>query len=156
MKKLMTGWIAVLLSLIPAISLLAHHSLANNDQNAVHVKGKVVQIHLINPHSIVYVEEKGSDGNVRRWAVEGPSGFQLKRQGLESALKPGDVVDVCGYVPKEPLMWQIPSADPKGTSLAGRLITAELIVLADGREQSWGDYGIHNCFPPGYRDRHSK
>jgi hypothetical protein len=157
MNKLMTGSIAILLSLVPAVSLVAHHSIANHDQNAVRVKGTIVALHLINPHSILYVEEKGTDGQIiRRWAVEGPSGFQLKRQGLDAVLKPGDVIGVCGYLPKEPLMWQIASTDPKTPSLAGRLITAELLVMPDGREQSWGDYGIHHCFAPDYRDQHSK
>ena len=157
MNKLMTGSIAILLSLVPAVSLWAHHSIANHDQNAVRLKGIIVQLHLINPHSIIYVEEKGADGQtIRRWAVEGPSVVQLRRQGLENALKPGDVIGVCGYVPKEALMWQVASADPTTASLAGRLITAELLVMPDGREQSWGDYGIHHCFPPDYRDGHSK
>jgi hypothetical protein len=53
-------------------------------------------------------------------------------------------------------MWQIASADPGAVSLAGRLLNAELLVLPDRREQSWGDYGAHRCFPPGYRDQHSK
>ena len=65
-----------------AVSLSAHHSLANHDQTAVRLKGTIVQIHLINPHSIIYVEEKNTDGQIiRRWAVEGPSVVQLRRQG---------------------------------------------------------------------------
>ena len=157
MTRPIVGCIAVLFSLLPAGSLLAHHSLGNHDPTPVRVQGTIVQIHLINPHSIIYVEEKGADGQtIRRWAVEGPSVVQLRRQGLEHALKPGDVVGVCGYVPKEALMWQVASADPTTASLAGRLITAELLVMPDGREQSWGDYGIHHCFPPDYRDGHSK
>jgi hypothetical protein len=157
MKPFKTAAIALLLSLIPAVSLVAHHSLANHDTStAVRVKGKVVQIHLINPHSIVYVEEKRDDGSVRRWAVEGPSVTQIKRQGLENLFKPGDILDVCGYVPKEAVMWQIQSPDSTVASLAGRLITAEVLVLPDGRQQSWGDYGIHKCFGPEFHDQHSK
>jgi len=156
MKQMMTAWLAVLLSLIPAESLLAHHSLANHDTKAVRVKGTIVRFHVINPHSFIYVEEKGTDGQTRRWAVEGPSAVQLTRRGLEEVLKPGDDIEVCGYVPREALMWQIASADPTATSLAGRLITAELLVMPDGRAQSWGDYGLHHCFQPGYHDQHSK
>ena len=93
---------------------------------------------------------------VRRWAVEGPAGTQLARRGLEKAVKAGDLIEVCGYQPKEATMWQIASANPGTTSLAGRLITAELIVMPDGKVQSWGDYGFHLCFPPDYRDGHSR
>ncbi len=157
MNRLISGLFGALLLVESAASLSAHHSLANHDQNAVRFKGTIVQMHLINPHSIIYVEEKNADGQiVRRWAVEGPSVVQLRRQGLEKILKPGDVIGVCGYVPKEPLMWQITSPDSTTASLAGRLITAELLTMPDGREQSWGDYGIHNCFVPGFRDQHSK
>ena len=157
MQPLMTGWLAVLVALVSAGTALAHHSLANHDTTkAVRVKGTIAQFHAINPHSFIYLEEKGADGQVRRWAVEGPSAVQLARQTLEKVVKPGDVIEVCGYAPREALMWQIASADPGATSLAGRLITAELIVLPDGKVQSWGDYGFHHCFPPGYRDQHSK
>lgn len=158
MNKMMTGLAAALVVLLSTASLLAHHSLASHDTTkAVRVKGTVVQFHKINPHSFIYLEEKDADGRyLRRWAVEGPSNFQLARQGLEIGLKPGDVIEVCGYAPKEATTWQIASADPGATSLAGRLITAELIVMPDGRVQSWGDYGFHLCFPPGYRDQHSK
>jgi len=156
--NLMTGCLAALATLIPVGSALAHHSLANHDTTkAVRVKGTIVQFHVINPHSIIYLEEKNAEGQlVRRWAVESPSGFILARRGLEKLVKVGDVIEVCGYQPKEATMWQIANPTPGATSLAGRLITAELIVLPDGKVQEWEDYGFHLCFPPDYRDRHSK
>jgi hypothetical protein len=70
-------------------------------------------------------------------------------------VKPGDVVEVCGYLPKEKVTWQIASADTNSTSVAGRLINAELLVMPDGKQQSWGDYGVHKCFAPGYTDQHA-
>ena len=153
----MTRLLAVLVSLVPA-GLQAHHSLASFDTTkAVRVKGTIVQIHYINPHSFIFVEEKGADGETRRWAAEGPSIFQLNRSGFaKDALKAGDVVEVCGYVPKDPVMWQIASADPSAISLAGRLINAELLVMPDGQLRNWGDYGVHKCFAPGHKDQHSK
>src|SRR5262245_39897479 len=112
MKTLFSSAVAVLLSFLPAVSLLAHHSLGNYDTTtAVRVKGKIVQIHLINPHSIIYLEQTLADGQVKRWALEGPSLTQVKRQGLENLTKPGDIIEVCGYVPKEAVTWQIESAD---------------------------------------------
>jgi hypothetical protein len=50
------------------------------------------------------------------------------------------------------VIWQIASADPSAASsspvqsTAGRLLNAELLVMPDGPEQSWGDYGVHKCF----------
>jgi hypothetical protein len=156
--KQVTGWFAVILALVPVGSVLAHHSLASFDTTkAVRVKGTIVRVHEINPHSFIFLEQRDADGAVRRWAVEGPSIVQLKRRGFATdVLKPGAVVEVCGYLPKEPVVWQIASTDPGAASLAGRLLNAELMVMPDGREHSWGDYGVHKCFAPGHSDQHSQ
>src|SRR5437762_10628621 len=158
MKKMTTGWLAVLVALVSAGSLLAHHSLTNYDTTkAVRVKGTIVQFHQMNPHSFIFLDQKGTDGQTQRWAVEGPSIRQLNRSGFaKDVLKPGDAVEVCGYVPKEAIIWQIASADTNAISTAGRLINAEVLVMPDGRQQNWGDYGVHKCFAPGYRDQHSQ
>jgi hypothetical protein len=148
--KTTTGLLAaVVLVLVPAASLLAHHSLANFDTTkAVRVKGTVVEFHQMNPHSFIFLDEKLADGQSRRWAIEGPTALQLTRKGFaKDALKPGDVVEVCGYVPAEAAIRQ---------TVRGRLINAETLVLPDGRQESWGDYGAHKCFPPGYADQHSR
>jgi hypothetical protein len=151
-----TAWLAVLMTLVSAGSLLAHHALTNYDTTkAVRVRGTIVQINQINPHSFIYLDEKGTDGQTRRWAVEGPSVIQLNRNGLAKTLKPGDVVEVCGYAPRETIIWQIANAET-ATSVAGRLLNGELLVTPDGKQQSWGDYGVHKCFEPGYADQHSK
>jgi len=157
MKKMTIGWRALFVALISAGSLLAHHSLGNYDTTkAVRVKGTVFQFHLINPHSFIYLDQKDAEGRIlARWAVEDPTIQALNRRGFgKDVLKPGDVVEVCGYAPKEPLMWQIANADGSA-SPAGRLLNAELLVMPDGRQESWGDYGVHKCFAPGYTDQHS-
>jgi uncharacterized protein DUF6152 len=157
MKKSFAAWLAALAAFVSSGSLLAHHSLASFDTTkAVRIKGTVFQFQPINPHSYIFLDEKNADGTMRRWAVEGPSLMQLRRKGLANDfVKPGDVVEVCGYVPKETTVWQIASTDPSAVSPAGRLINAELMVMPDGHEQSWGDYGVHKCYAPGYRDQHS-
>ena len=155
LKMTMAGWLAGLAALVSAGSLLAHHSLINYDTTkAVRVKGTVVQFQQINPHSIIFLDENGADGQTHRWAIEGPDVLQLKRIGLASdVLKPGAVVEVCGYLPKEAVFRQIPGQDNTGQS--GRLINAEMLVMPDGKQQNWGDYGVHKCFAPGYSDQHS-
>lgn len=155
MKTFMT---AVLVALVSAGSLSAHHSLGSFDTTkAVRVKGVIVEFHQVNPHSFIYLNQTEADGTMRRWAVEGPSLLQLKRRGFSTdELKPGDVIEVCGYLPKEAIMWQIANADTSRISPAGRLINAEMLVMADGKERSWGDYGIHKCFGPDFSDQHSK
>ena len=158
MKKRTALSLAVLIALVTGGSLLAHHSLGNFDTTkAVRVKGTVVQFNMINPHSFLFVEQKDAENRVTRWAAEGPSILQLTRSGFaKDALKVGDVVEVCGYEPKERTTWQIASADTNSASLAGRLINAESLVMPDGKQRSWGDYGVHKCFDQGYTDQHSK
>jgi len=138
--------------------MLAHHSLAKHDTTtAIRVKGTVVQVHWINPHSFIFLEQTDADGVRQRWAVEGPSAFNLSRRGVATdVLRAGDTIEVCGYLPKEKTVWQVAGTNPGALNLAGRLITAELLVMPDGHEQSWGDYGFHRCFAPDYKDQHSR
>ena len=157
-RKMTTVWLAVLVTITSAGSLLAHHSLANFDTTkAVRVKGKVVRVHQINPHSFIYLEQTDADGKMQRWAVEGPNMLQLSRRGIASDfLKYGDVIEACGYLPKENTIWQIAEPNTTGPSLSGRLLNGEVIVMPDGKEMSWGDYGVHKCFAPEYADHHEK
>src|SRR5262245_8187827 len=123
MKQTVRGTLTVLSALASAGSLLAHHSLANYDTTkAVRVRGTIVKFQPINPHSIMFLDEKSPEGQTRRWAIEGPSILQLKRTGFaKDVLQAGYVIEVCGYVPKEAVTWQIASADNSAVSLAGRL-----------------------------------
>lgn len=152
------GLLAVVAVLAFAGSAPAHHSIVRFDTTkAVRVKGTVFQFHLTNPHTFIYLDETLADGRTRRWAVEGPAARQLRRQEFaDDVLKPGDVIEVCGYVLREDTTWQITSADPSAPNAAGRLLNAELLVMPGGQEQSWGDYGAHKCFAPGHTDQHSK
>jgi len=156
MRRTLTGWVTALITVVPAASLLAHHSLANYDTTtAVRIKGTVVAVHHVNPHSMLFLDERSADGTMRRWAVEGPSVLNLTRRGVaKDFLKPGDIVEACGYLPKERTVWQMGSTDPAVQSIAGRLINGEMLVMPDGRQQSWGDYGVHKCFAPEYTDQH--
>jgi len=158
MNRQAIGWLTVLVALVSTGSLPAHHSLANFDlTKAVHVKGTILEFHLMNPHSFIYLEQKDADGQTRKWAAEGPSVSQFNRSGLtKDFFKAGSVIEICGYVPKEALMWQIANSESGAVSPAGRLINAELLVTPDGKQQSWGDYGVHKCFADGYKDQHSK
>lgn len=150
--------LAILVAFISTASVQAHHSLARFDTTkAVRVKGTILAFHRINPHSFIILEEKNPDGTTRRWAAEGPSNLQLSRKNFpKDGLKPGDVVEICGYVPKEPVVWQIANPDPGAISLSGQLINAETMVMPDLHEESWGDYGVHKCFAPEFKDQHSK
>jgi len=86
----LTTVIAVVLSL-PAI---AHHSHSNYDVTKwTTLEGTVKQVHLINPHSWIYVEVKNAQGQPAVWALEATSPGGLQRNGIDrSFLKQGDPI----------------------------------------------------------------
>jgi hypothetical protein len=159
MKKMTAGWTAGVLVLASVGSLVAHHSLAQFDTTkAVTVKGVLVRFEQINPHTILFLDHKGADGQIQQWAVEGPGVLQLKRMGMDvgKAFKIGDVIEACGYVTKDgvesPSSWlHVP------ISSNVRLMDGEQLVFADGEKRKWSDYGLgHKCLGPDYVDFHGK
>jgi hypothetical protein len=166
LKKIMAGS-AVAMMLASAGSVVAHHSLTKFDTTTgVTVKGTVFLFERVNPHSFIFLDEKGQDGEMHRWAIEGPSVNQLTRMGIEKdALKVGDVIEACGYVLKEspqsqrtistePLSESLKDKTPK--SVSGQVLTAELLVMPDGKKRTWSDYGHHRCLGPDHKDFHSR
>ena len=163
MKTMIAGWTAAVLVFVSAASLRAHHSLSQFDTaTAVRVKGVIVAFERVNPHSILFVDQEGPDGETERWAVEGPSTRRLDRLGVgREALTAGDVIEVCGYVMKDGVEFQrtistqpVSPGQKTTNSLPGRLLVAEELVMPDGEKRPWEDYGFHECLGPDYVDVH--
>jgi hypothetical protein len=52
------------------------------------IKGKVIRFDHVNPHTIITLEDRSDeDGQVRRWAVEGPSQAQLDRRSVDADVR---------------------------------------------------------------------
>jgi hypothetical protein len=166
MKKMIAALLATVAMLASVGVLSAHHSLAQFDTTkAVTVKGVVVMFERINPHSIIFIDQKLADGETLRWAVDGPHVAMLVRLGFEkNTLKAGDVVEVCGYVPKPgtdsrassvtttlPLGLGVNGNPPK---ISGRRMNGELLVMPDGTKHLWSDYGEHLCLDKDFHDHH--
>ncbi len=93
LSRLRLGAVAAFALAVPAA---AHHS-HNNYAIAefTNLEGVVKEVHLINPHSWVYVEVKGEKGEPQLWALEatGPGGLQ--RNGIKKEdVQVGDNVRV--------------------------------------------------------------
>lgn len=58
--------------LIPATSLLAHHSPSAifNMKQKVTIKGTLTKVDWVNPHIVIFMDAKGDDGNVVNWKFE--------------------------------------------------------------------------------------
>ena len=78
----------------------AHHSFAAEfDANApVVLKGVIVKMEWINPHSWIHIDVKNDDGTVTRWMIEGGTPNTLFRRGFtKDAVQAGTEITVEGY-----------------------------------------------------------
>ena len=88
--------LAVLCAMAVAMPVRAHHS--HNNYATVDftlIEGTVKEVHLINPHSWIYMEVKGTTPEPEIWALEatGPRGLEgngIKREDV----KVGDTIKV--------------------------------------------------------------
>ena len=86
--------------LLAGASLQAHHSLAGMYAlgKEAKVTGAFKAFRLVNPHSSLKLEVKGSDGQIVEWSFVGGSVQQLARLGIgktgPNALKAGDEITV--------------------------------------------------------------
>jgi hypothetical protein len=128
-----------------SVSSLAHHSIASFDVNTpLWIKGTVVRFDRVNPHSVIVMDEKMPDGQLRRWAVDGPSTVQLERKGLgQEFLRAGEVIELCGFALKEDIASQRPPSTP------GEVMNGAVLVTPDGKKRVWSPYGqLAKCVSP--------
>jgi hypothetical protein len=86
--------------LIAALPAAAHHAFGGEfDANRpVLLKGKLVKVEWVNPHSWIHVEITNAKGEKEIWMVEGGSPNSLLRRGVtKDSLKVGTEVVVDGY-----------------------------------------------------------
>ncbi len=92
--------LAAMCAVLLVLPALAHHSHGNYDVTKwTTMEGKVTEVHLLVPHSWLYVEVKDAKGEPTVWAMEatGPGGLQ--RVGVKKEdLKAGDSVKVRGHL----------------------------------------------------------
>jgi len=73
--------------------VVAHHSHGNYSDTFIDVEGVVKEVHLVNPHSWIYIEAKGPNGQPQKWSLEASSVLQLERIGVtRDYIKAGDTI----------------------------------------------------------------
>jgi hypothetical protein len=85
-------------------NLLAHHAFSAefDAKSPVTLKGPVVKIEWINPHTWIHMESKAANGATEVWMVEGGTPNTLQRNGVtRDSLKIGTIIVVSGYRAKD-------------------------------------------------------
>jgi hypothetical protein len=101
--KLLKSTLCALAALVSSFAVrpaAAHHAFGSEfDANApVLLKGKIVKIEWVNPHTWIHVEITKDDGSKEVWMVEGGSPNTLLRRGANKNTFPvGTDVVVDGY-----------------------------------------------------------
>lgn len=73
------------------VSASAHHSHGQYEETFRDIEGVVKEMHLLTPHSWVYIEVADSGGTPQVWALEATTRGQLEKMGVTSGfLKSGD------------------------------------------------------------------
>ena len=83
----------------------AHHASAPfyDQDNPVETEGVVTRFLFRNPHSFVYVDATGENGETVHWEVEMGTAISMKRRGwTPETIKPGDEIRVVGAPSRNP------------------------------------------------------
>ena len=78
-----------------ALSAWAHHSHGAYVETFMDIQGVVKEVHLVVPHSWIYLEVKSDKGEPEIWALEATGRTGLQRSGVTADyVKPGDTIKV--------------------------------------------------------------
>ena len=86
--------------IVTGATLSAHHSFAAefDSDKPIQLRGTVVRVEWINPHTWIHIDVKEPDGKVARWMIEGGTPNTLLRRGLtRNTLPAGTEIMVDGY-----------------------------------------------------------
>jgi len=104
MRRTLAPLFAISLVLLSAASAVAHHAFAAefDATKPFKIKGTVVKMEWINPHTWLHLDVKRSDGKTERWMIEGGPPNALYRRGFtKDSLPVGTELVVEGFRAKD-------------------------------------------------------
>ena len=108
-KLIVFGKVGVILALTGLIAALTGHAMAHHSFSAefdpnrpVLLRGPIVRVEWVNPHTWIHLEVTNEDGSKQVWMVEGGTPNTLLRRGLSrDTITPGTYIVVDGYQSKD-------------------------------------------------------
>lgn len=103
--KVVVGAVAVGLLLgVGGVRVLAHHAFSAefDAKKPIELRGTVVKMEWVNPHTWIHVDVKQKDGKSERWMIEGgPPNTLLRRGFTKNSLLPGTEISIEGFQAKD-------------------------------------------------------
>jgi len=123
-QRLFVPAIAIFALMLAATSSSAHHTWPVDRSQLVTVSGTVLDFVWVNPHPMITLEVRNSDGVTEEWMIGGPALNRMQAKGWNSTtVSPGDVITGVGYQFRD----------------GQKIVRLERVTLADGSEM--GVYG---------------
>ena len=100
MDRFRVGVATLIMALGVSSSIRAHHSFAAefDGNQPVTLKGTVVKMDWVNPHTWIHLDVKNPDGTVTRWMIEGGTPNTLVRRGFnKKSLESGTEITIEGF-----------------------------------------------------------
>lgn len=97
--------IVAVVSVLGVCGASAHHGLnLYNTDELIEIEGKVIEVRLMDPHSLLVVETRSGEGTTIQWEVEGGSASGIIGSGLtQEFLRSGPQVRIEGFQTRDGL-----------------------------------------------------
>ena len=103
--RIVVATVAVGLLLVgQGVRVVAHHAFSAefDAQRPIELRGTVVKMEWVNPHTWIHVDVKQKDGKLERWMIEGGPPNALYRRGFnKDSLPAGSEILVEGFRAKD-------------------------------------------------------
>ena len=101
-RKILAATAVTVGLLLSSVPLFAHHGASAYDNSTLTtLKGTVTDFQFIQPHPLIFLDVKDTNGSVQKWFIEMTAPNHLVHYGWNGhKLHPGDEITVAGHAAK--------------------------------------------------------